>query len=382
MFDLMEDQKIILNILRRFIKESVEPIAEEIDETERFPLENVVKMGEMRIPGAIVPRKYDGAGLDYSTYVRIIEEVSKVCASTGVIIAGANSLIAYPILTWGTEEQKQKYLPRLARGEIFGVFGLTEPEAGSDASNVKTTAIEDGDYYVLNGTKHFITAGNIAKMAIIFAGLKKKPNSKRARMSAFLVDTNTPGFSVGRVENKLGIRGSTTAELVLEDVRIPKENLLGRVGQGFRIALETLAGGRLGVAAQALGIADAAYNAALKYAQERKQFDKPIFSFQAIQFKLVDMAVKVENARNLIYKAAYFKDTGKPYEKLAAMAKLYASDIASQVADEALQIHGGYGYMKDYAVERYFRDARITRIYEGTNEIHKVVIANFIQKEV
>ncbi|MCK5683136.1 acyl-CoA dehydrogenase family protein [bacterium] len=381
-FELREDQKVILNIVKKFIREEVEPIAEEIDRDERFPIENIAKMGAMRIPGAVVPRKYDGAGLDYQTYVRIVEEFSKTCASTGVIIAGANSLLSFPILTWGTEEQKNKWLPLLSRGELFGVFGLTEPEAGSDASNMKTVAVADGDDYILNGTKHFITGGDIAGMAIIFAGVKKNAKSKRAPMSAFIVETNTPGFSVGRVEDKLGIRGATTAELILEDVRIPKENIIGKVGLGFRIALETLACGRLGVAAQALGIAQGAYDAAISYSMERKQFGKAIFNFQAIQFKLVEMAVKIENARNLIYKSAYNKDNGKPFEKLAAMAKLYASDIASEVADEAIQIHGGFGYMKDYPVERFYRDARITRIYEGTNEIHKMIIANYLQKEI
>lgn len=381
-FDLREDQKVILNIVKKFIKEEVEPIAEEIDREERFPLENIAKMGQMRIPGAVVPREYDGAGLDYQTYVRIVEEFSKKCASTGVIIAGANSLLAFPLLTWGTEEQKKRWLPPLSRGELFGVFGLTEPEAGSDASNMKTYAVADGDDYLLTGTKHFITGGNIAGMAIIFAGVKSDSSAKRSKMSAFIVETDRPGFSVGRVEDKLGIRGATTAELILDEVRIPKTNLIGKVGLGFRIALETLACGRLGVAAQALGIAQGAYDEAISYALERKQFEKTIFNFQAIQFKLVDMAVKVENARNLVYKAAYNKDNGKPFEKLAAMAKLYASDIASEVTDEAIQIHGGFGYMKDYPVERYYRDARITRIYEGTNEIHKMIIANYLQKEI
>lgn len=366
----------IRKMVRDFAKNEVEPTAAERDEEERFDRKIFDKMAELGLTGIPFPEQYGGIGADYLSYVITVEELSRVCASTGVTLSAHISLASWPIFKFGTEEQKQKYLRALAEGRSIGAFALTEPGAGSDVSSMKTRAVLDGGHYVINGSKIFITNGGVADIYIVFA--VTDPEKKHQGISAFIVTSDMPGFSVGKKEKKLGIRSSPTAEIIFDDLRVPKENLLGNEGKGFKIAMMALDGGRNGIAAQAVGIAQGALDAALAYAKERKQFGRPITANQGISFKLADMATKVEAARLLTYQAAWRESEGLPYGKQSAMSKLFASDVAMEVTTEAVQIFGGYGYTKDYPVERFMRDAKITQIYEGTNEIQRVVIAKLL----
>ncbi len=377
---LTEEHEMIRKMVRQFAEKEVAPIAAEMDEKAEVPFENIKKMGELGLLGLTVSEEYGGAGMDTVSYCIATEEISKACAATAIVMGVQNSLVCHGIEKFGTEDQKQRFLVPLAQGEFIGAFALTEPEAGSDAADLKTTMVLEGDEYVVNGTKNFITSGGFADVILLFGVTDK---SKRHRgISALLVEKGMPGFSVGKEENKLGIRATNTCELIFEDCRVPVANRLGEEGQGFKIAMTDLDAGRISVAAQALGIAEAAYEAALEYAKAREQFGQPIANFQGIQWMLADMATRIEAARLLVYNAALAKDraeeTGGRYSKEAAMAKLYASETASWVTDLAIQIHGGYGYVKDYPVERYYRDARITRIYEGTSEVQRMVIAHQI----
>ncbi|HVP57395.1 MAG TPA: acyl-CoA dehydrogenase [bacterium] len=377
-FDLKEHQQMIKETARDFAEKELKPLAGKLDEEASFPTENVKKLGELGFMGMMVPEEFGGAGLDSVSYAIAVEEISRGCASTGVIMSVNNSLVCQPILEWATPEQKKKFLPDLARGKKLGAFSLTEPEAGSDAGNLQTTAVLSGDNYVINGTKIFVTSGGKADVVLLFASTDKTLKAKG--LTAFLIEKGMPGFKIGKKENKMGIRASETAELVFEDCKVPKANVLGQPGQGFKIAMKTLDGGRIGIAAQAVGIAQACLEAAVKYSKERKQFGKPICEFQAIQWMLANMAVEVDAARFLTLRAAYTKDKGISYSKEAAMAKLFASETAVKSAINAVQVHGGYGYMKEYDVERYFRDAKITEIYEGTSEVQRLVIAASLLK--
>ncbi len=372
-FQFTEEQLMIKETARKFAVEELAPKAAERDEKEEFPHEEVKKLAELGFMGMMTSEKYGGAGLDTISYVLAMEEISKVDASVGVIMSVNNSLICWPIETFGTEEQKLKYLPRLARGELLGAFCLSEPEAGSDASNQRTTAVRDGNFYILNGTKNFITNGVYANILIVFAQTDKEKGSKG--ISAFIVEKDFPGVIVTKKEKKLGIRSSDTAQIVFEDCKVPVANRLGEEGMGFKIAMNTLNGGRIGIAAQALGIAQASLEASIKYAKERKTFGKFLAEHQAIQFKIADMATKIEAARLLTLLAAWKKDRGEKYVKEASMAKLLASQVAVEASLEAVQIHGGYGYIKDFPVERFLRDSKITEIYEGTSEIQRIIIA-------
>jgi butyryl-CoA dehydrogenase len=375
--ELTEEHKMIRKMVRQFAEKEVAPIAAEMDERAEVPFENIKKMGELGLLGLTVSEEYGGGGMDTVSYCIATEELSKACASTAIVMGVQNSLVCHGIEKFGTEDQKQRFLVPLAEGRFIGAFALTEPEAGSDAAAQKTTMVLDGDEYIVNGTKNFITSGAFADIILLF-GVTDKSLGYRGT-TALLVEKGTPGFSVGKEENKLGIRAAYTSELVFEDCRVPVANRLGEEGQGFKIAMTDLDAGRISVAAQALGIAEAAYEAALEYAKAREQFGQPIAKFQGIQWMLADMATRIEASRLLIYNAALAKDrakgSGARYSKEAAMAKLYASETASWVTDLAIQIHGGYGYVKDYPVERYYRDARVTRIYEGTSEIQRLVIA-------
>ncbi|TEU11008.1 MAG: acyl-CoA dehydrogenase [Anaerolineales bacterium] len=377
---LNEEQEMIRKMARDFAQNEVAPVAAELDEKDEPPLANLKKMAELGFMGLAIPEEYEGIGADSVSYVIAIEEISKACASTGVILAVHNSLGSHGLVAFGTEEQKQKFLPPLASGEWIATFGLTEPETGSDAASIKTKAVLDGDEYVINGTKQFITSAPFAHLFIIFA--VTDPSKKHRGLSAFVVEKGTSGFSLGREENKMGIRAASTCGLVFEDCRVPVANRLGEEGEGFKIAMSSLDAGRVGIAAQAVGIAQGAYEAALAYAKERHSFGQPIAEFQGIQWMLADMATRIEAACLLTYQSALAKDrakkTGERYSKEAAMAKLFASETAVWVTQKAVQIHGGYGYIKEYAVERYYRDAKITEIYEGTSEIQRIVIANQI----
>ena len=353
-------------------------MAAEVDEEERFPLETVEKMAKTGLMGIPVPVKYGGAGGTNLMYGMAVEELSRVCGTTGVVLSAHTSLCCAPIMENGTEEQKMKYLPRLASGEWIGAFGLTEPNAGTDAAMQQTTAVLDGDHYVLNGNKIFITNAVYAHVYVIFAMTDKSLGNKG--ISAFIVEKGTPGFSIGKKEKKMGIRGSATTELVFEDCRIPKENLLGQQGKGFAIAMKTLDGGRVGIAAQALGIAQGAMDETIKYTKERKQFGRSISQFQNTQFQMADMETKVQAARLLVRSAHWKKDNGMPYSVDAAMAKLFAAETAMEVTTKAVQLHGGYGYTREYPVERMMRDAKITEIYEGTSEVQRMVIAGKLFK--
>lgn len=375
-FELKSTHKMLQRVVREFALESVAPIAAEIDLTERYPMENVKKMAEMGLMGIPIPKQYGGSGGDELGYAMTVEELSKHCASTGVILSAHTSLGAWPILAFGTEEQKQKFLRPLASGEKIGAFALTEAGAGTDASSQQTVAVSDGDTYVLNGSKIFITGAGQADTYIVFAMTDRKLGVKG--ISTFIVEKGTPGFSFGKMEDKMGIRASSTGELVFEDCRIPKENLLGREGKGFSIAMKTLDGGRIGIASQALGIAQGAMDECVKYMSERKQFGKSISKFQGLQWYIAEMETKVEAARLLVYRAASCKAKGLPYSKEAAMAKLFAAEAAMEVTTKAVQIFGGYGYTKDYPMERMMRDAKITEIYEGTSEVQKMVIASHV----
>ncbi|HGN6578635.1 acyl-CoA dehydrogenase AcdA [Bacillus cereus] len=377
-FKLSEEHEMIRKMVRDFAKNEVAPTAAERDEEERFDRELFDQMAELGLTGIPWTEEYGGIGSDYLAYVIAIEELSRVCASTGVTLSAHTSLAGWPIFKFGTEEQKQKFLRPMAEGKKIGAYGLTEPGSGSDAGGMKTIAKRDGDHYILNGSKIFITNGGIADIYVVFA--LTDPESKQRGTSAFIVESDTPGFSVGKKESKLGIRSSPTTEIMFEDCRIPVENLLGEEGQGFKIAMQTLDGGRNGIAAQAVGIAQGALDASVEYARERHQFGKPIAAQQGIGFKLADMATDVEAARLLTYQAAWLESEGLPYGKESAMSKVFAGDAAMKVTTEAVQVFGGYGYTKDYPVERYMRDAKITQIYEGTQEIQRLVISRMLTK--
>ncbi len=382
-FTLRKEHEMARALFKEFAEKEVKPLAQEVDETEIFPRGTVEKMAKNGFLGIPVPKEYGGQGCDPLTYAMCVEELSKVCGTTGVIVSAHTSLCCDPIQTYGTEEQKQKYLVPLAKGEKLGAFGLTEPGAGTDAQGQQTKAVLDGDEYVLNGSKIFITNGKEADIYIIFAITSVVTDAKgrsKKNISAFIVEKGTPGFTFGTKEKKMGIRGSSTYELIFTDCRIPKENMLGKEGKGFGIAMHTLDGGRIGIAAQALGLAEGALESTIAYVQERKQFGRPISAFQNTQFQIADMATKVEAAKMLVYKAAMAKATQKVYSVEAAMAKLYAAEVAMEVTTKAVQLHGGYGYTREYDVERMMRDAKITEIYEGTSEVQRMVIsANVIK---
>ncbi|QGT98659.1 Acyl-CoA dehydrogenase, short-chain specific [Candidatus Syntrophocurvum alkaliphilum] len=378
-FRLSEEHEMFRKTFRDFAEGEIEPSAAERDEEERFDMDLFRKMADLGMCGLPWGEEYGGVGSDFLTYVLAVEELSRVCGSMGVTLSAHVSLASWPIWKFGTEEQKQKYLVPLAEGTKMGAFAITEPTAGSDAGGTKTTAVLDGDEYVLNGTKVFITNAYYAETYVVIARTGPKDLGHKS-ISAFIVEKDTPGFSFGKKEDKLGIRSSATYELVFENCRIPKENLLGKEGDGFKIGMMILDGGRNGIAAQAVGIAQGAYEFALNYSKDRVQFGKPISKQQAIQFKLADMATQIEAARLLTYQAAWLESQGLPYGKESAMAKLYAGDAAMAVTTEAVQVLGGYGYSREYPVERMMRDAKITQIYEGTNEIQRVVIASNILK--
>lgn len=379
-FKLSDEHTMIRKMVREFAEKEVAPTAAERDEEERFDPALFQKMAELGLTGIPWPEKYGGIGSDYLSYVIAVEELSRVCASTGVTLSAHTSLAGWPLYKYGTEEQKQKYLRPMAEGTKIGAYGLTEPASGSDAGAMKTTARLDGDDYVLDGSKIFITNGGVADIYIVFAVTDSDPSAKRPETSAFIIEKDFPGFSVGKKEKKLGIRSSPTTEIIFDNCRVPKENLLGERGEGFVIAMKTLDGGRNGIAAQAVGIAQGALDASVDYAKTRKQFGKPIAANQGISFKLVDMATAIEASRLLTYQAAWLESNGKPYGKESAMAKLMAGDTAMKVTTEAVQVFGGYGYTKDYPVERYMRDAKITQIYEGTQEIQRLVISRLLTK--
>jgi butyryl-CoA dehydrogenase len=372
-FNLTPEQKMVQSVVHRFAEAEIRPVAQELDATGEFPWPIIRKMGKMNLMGMTVPREYGGAGIDDISYMIAIEEIARVCASTSVIMAVHNSVCCYPIHVFGSEFQKERFLKPLASGDKLGAFALTEPGAGSDAGAVRTTVVLDGDNYILNGNKIFITSGSEADILVVIASTD--PSRGVKGLSTFIVEKGTPGFTYGTIEDKMGVRASATSELVFENCRIPKENLLGEEGRGFKLGMVTLDSSRMGIAAQAVGIAQGALDEAIKYAREREQFGRPIGKFQAIQWKLAESATKVQAARFLVHQAAYLKGAGKPYTKESSMAKLYASKIAREVTNDAVQIHGGYGYTKDYAVERLYREAKITEIYEGTSEVQKMVIA-------
>jgi alkylation response protein AidB-like acyl-CoA dehydrogenase len=378
-FTLTEEQQMVQDMARRFAETEIKPKAAELDERHEHPAEIIKQLGELKMMGIAVPEQYGGGGMDYVSYVLALIEISKACASTGVIMSVNNSLYCFPVQEYGTEEQKKTYLYPCASGEKIGCYGLTEAGAGSDPAGMITTAVRDGDEWVINGEKKFITNGNISGYAVIAAITEKGKGYKG--ISSFVVDLeNTPGYKVGRVEDKLGILASGTAEMIFEDARLPADGLLGNEGEGFRQMLTTLDGGRIGIASQALGIGRAVLEEATEYAKTREQFGKPITSFQAIQWKLADMATELDAAELLTLRAAWLEDHNKPYEKGAAMAKMYASDAAMRASIEGIQVLGGYGYCKEYPMERHMRDAKICQIYEGTNEIMRLVIAKNLLK--
>ena len=373
-----KEQELLRKAVRDFVSREMATLPEEIDKTGEMPRELLDKMAQTKYTSVTIPQEYGGAGADYVSYAIIMEELSRRCASTGTYATAAASLVSLPILNYGTEEQKQKYLRGIASGEMIGAFGLTEPGAGSDASAQQTTAELDGDYYILNGRKTFITNAPICDFAIVIAVTDRSKGLKGT--TAFIVESNWEGFSHGAHEDKMGIRGTQTSDLIFENVKVPKENLLGKEGIGFKIAMKTLDAGRIGVAAQALGVAQGALDEAIKYTKERVQFGKTLSKFQNTQFTLADMETNVNAARWLVYDAAQKKDAGMNMTKESAMAKYYAAEIANEVAYKALQLHGGYGFIKDYPIERIYRDARIMSIYEGTSEVQKMVIASSILK--
>ena len=382
-FQLDQKHQMARDLFRDFAEKEVKPLAIEVDETEVFPRDTVTKMQKNGFMGIAVPKEYGGQGCDPLTYVMCVEELSKVCGTTGVIVSAHTSLCCDPIMQQGTEEQKQKYLVPLAKGELLGAFALTEPGAGTDAQGAQTKAVLDGDEWVLNGSKCFITNGKEADIYIVIAVTQvdvDPKGRKKKKFSAFIVEKGTPGFTFGTKENKMGIRGSSTYELIFQDCRIPKENLLGQEGKGFPIAMHTLDGGRIGIAAQALGIAEGALERTIEYTKERKQFGRSIAQQQNTQFQLADMAAKVEAAKLLVYKAAEAKATQKVYSVEAAMAKLFAAEVAMDVTTRCVQLFGGYGYIREYEVERMMRDAKITEIYEGTSEVQRMVISGALLK--
>ncbi|MGA9290605.1 MAG: acyl-CoA dehydrogenase [Anaerobacillus sp.] len=374
-----EEQKMMQKMVRDFAEKEIAPIVEEMEETDRFPREVIKRMGELGLMGIPIPEAYGGAEMDYTSYIIAIHELSKVSATVGVILSVHTSVGTLPILAFGTEEQKQRYIPKLATGEYLGAFALTEPSSGSDASSMKTRAVRDGDHYILNGSKIFITNGGEADTYVAFA--RTNPDEKGSKgVTAFIIERDMPGFSVGKKEKKMGLNGSNTVEIIFEDCRVPVENRLGEEGQGFKIAMANLESGRIGIAAQSLGIAEAALNYATAYAKERQQFGKPIGQNQGLGFKLADMATEVEAAKLLTYRAADLKNHGIPCMQEVSMAKLFASKAAVKASIEAVQVYGGYGYTKDYPVERLFRDAKVCEIYEGTSEIQKIVISRNLMK--
>ena len=381
-FTLDKKHEMARTLFRDFAENEVKPLAQEVDETEAFPHETVEKMAKYGFLGIPVPKEYGGQGCDILTYAMCVEELSKVCGTTGVIVSAHTSLCMDPIMTYGTEEQKQKFLVPLAKGEKLGAFGLTEPGAGTDAQGQQTKAVLDGDEWVLNGSKCFITNGKEADVYIVIAvtGTVEKRGKTMKEISAFIVEKGTPGFTFGTKEKKMGIRGSATYELIFTDCRIPKDNLLGQKGKGFNIAMHTLDGGRIGIAAQALGLAEGALEATVKYVKERKQFGRTISAFQNTQFQLADMATKAKAAQLMVYRAAKAKDTQDRYSVEAAMAKLYAAEAAMDITTKAVQLHGGYGYIREYDVERMMRDAKITEIYEVTSEVQRMVISSDLLK--
>ena len=375
-FELSEEQTLVQAMVKEFVASDVAPIAAEIDRDHRFPEELIPKLGKLGLMGVPFAEEFGGAGADYVSYTIVLEELARACASTSVIVSGHTSLGTWPIFEFGTAAQKEKYLHGLTTGEMLGAFALTEPGAGTDAAAGQTTALLDGDEYVLNGSKIFITNGGYADVYIVTA--MTDPSSGTRGISAFIVEKDAPGFTVGDKEHKMGIKASSTTPLYFSDCRIPKDALLGQEGKGFKIAMQTLDGGRIGIAAQALGIAQGALDAAVAYAKERVQFGKPIATLQAIQWMIADMATEIDAARLLVYRAAWNKDNRLPYGKEAAMAKLFASETATRVAGKAIQIHGGYGFTESYPVERAYRDAKITEIYEGTSEVQRMVIAGSV----
>ncbi len=372
-FSLSEEQLMFQKMVRDLVVKELEPIAARLDENEEYPAEVIKKMGELGLMGVTIPEKYGGSGGDSIHLVIATEEIARVCGGTAVIYVATLSLACYPIYNFGSEEQKQRFVPPLAKGVKLGCFGLTESGAGSDVASLQTTALRQGSNYILNGTKIFITNGAEADLAVVFTTIDR--SLRQRGITAFIVEKGTPGFSVGKKERKLGIRASSTTELVFENCSVPAENRIGKEGEGFRIAMETIDSSRINIAAQAVGIARAAFEVSLNYAKERQQFGQPIANFQAIQWMLADMATSIDAARLLIYRAAYLKDRGLPFLKESAMAKLFAAEASMNVTTKAVQIHGGYGYTKDYPVERYLRDAKITEIYEGTSEMQRMTIA-------
>ncbi len=378
-YEITETQKLIIAAIKDFAEKHIRPYMMEWDEAQTFPIELFKKLGDLGLMGVLVPEEYGGSGLNYHDYIRIIEEISKVDSSIGLSVAAHNSLCTGHILAFGNEAQKRKYLPKLASGEWIGAWGLTEHNTGSDAGNMSTTAKKDGDYYILNGAKNFITHGKSGQVAVVLARTGEKGDKKG--VTAFIVERGTPGFSSGKKENKLGMRASETAELVFDNCRVHKDQILGEIGDGFVQALKVLDGGRISIGSLALGIAKGSLEASIKYAKEREQFGKPIAKFQAIAFKLADMATEIEASELLLHKAASLKNQGKRMTKIGAMAKMYASEVGVKVATEAIQIHGGYGYTKDFPVEKFYRDAKLNTIGEGTTEIQKLVIARQILKD-
>ncbi len=376
---LTEEQIMLKDMVSKFAQEKLAPIADEIDKQHRYPEEIVKELGELGIMGVAYPDEYGGAGMDFVSYMLAVEEISRWCASTGVIVSAHSSLVCDPIFRFGTEEQKQKYLPGLLSGQKIGSFSLTENQAGSDSGATKTTAEDKGDRWVLNGSKLFATNGGQADVFVLIASTE--PGKKTHGVSAFIVEKETPGYSIGKLEKKLGIRGSSTAEIILDNCEVPKENLLGELNKGFKVAMVTLDGGRLGIASQALGIARACIEDSVKYAKERKQFDQPIANFQAIQWMIADMWTEYQAAWLLTWRASMMKDKGMKYSTEAAAAKLKASEVASFCANKCIQIHGGYGYIEDFPAERYLRDAKITEIYEGTSEIMRLVVSRSMLKD-
>lgn len=376
MFKLSDEHVQLQQTFRDFAENEVKPLAKELDETERFPLETIAKMAEMGMMGLPVPEELGGSGIDQLGYILAVEELSKVCATTGIILSAHTSLCCWPIMTFGTAEQKEKYLKPLASGKKLGAFALTEPSAGTDASMQKSVAVLEGDHYVLNGNKVFITNAGAADVFIVFAMTNKELGTKG--ITAFILERDTPGFTMGKPENKMGLRASSTCELVFDNVIIPAENRLGDEGKGFKIAMATLDGGRIGVGAQAVGIAQGAIDETIKFTKERIQFGRRISQFQNTQFTLADMQTRTDAARLLVWRAAEAEQQGLPYSHLAAMAKLFASETASYVTNRAVQLCGGYGYTKDYPVERMMRDAKVTEIYEGTNEVQRMVISGWM----
>ena len=375
-FRLDSEHEELVELYRQFAQQEVKPLAAEVDRTERFPKETVQKMAETGMLGIPFPEEWGGAGMDNLSYAQCVEELAKVCATTAVIVSAHTSLCAWPIYNFGTEEQKKKYLPGLCSGELLGAFGLTEPGAGTDAAGQLTTAVDCGDHWLINGSKIFITNAGEADVYVIFAMTDKSKGNRG--ITSFILEKDTPGFSIGKHEEKMGIRGSATCELIFEDVKLPKENLLGELGKGFKVAMATLDGGRIGIAAQALGIAEGAIEETINYVTQRTQFGKRISEFQNTQFELAQMKANTEAARLLVYRAANAKDNGEPYSQYAAMAKLFAARNASDVTRRCLQLFGGYGYTREYPMERMMRDAKITEIYEGTSEVQMMVISSWM----